>query len=142
MKNGKESSSRSVLHDFITVLSLVWIDSLLSIQLCRMAFFSDREEMSWVLFFHFSSLLLVLIEFLSFRWFDIYTYMYICIQTCSNEIYRIRLSHHHHQHHRGVIKIIRCLVLLWRAQSKWSINIVVTFFSVYTLVCLHQSVYC
>jgi hypothetical protein len=48
-------------------------------------------------------------------------------QTCSNEIYRIRLSHHHHHHFHGVIETIRCLVLLWCAQSNWSINTLVTF---------------
>jgi len=46
-------------------------------------------------------------------------------QTCPNEIYCIRLSHHHRH---GVIKIIRCLVLLWWAQSNWSINTLITFF--------------
>jgi hypothetical protein len=50
-------------------------------------------------------------------------------QTCSNEIYCIRLSHHHHHDHHlhGVIKTIRCLVLLWYAQSNWSINTLIIF---------------
>lgn len=68
-------------------------------------------------------------------WFDIQTDRHVL----TNEIDRIRSSHHQHHHHQhyfhGVIQTVRCRVLLWCAQSNCSINTIVTF-SLCLYICL------